>query len=162
MFPIKSIVDQIQGIRVGKKVVFCSGTFDLFHINHLSYLEKAKKEGDILVVGINCDKNVSKRKGLERPIIPEDDRASIISSLSCVDFVFIKRCSFEKEYIISILKPDVIVFNNDEIRSESHIKRCDYLMEIFPDIQFVYVKAKTAKNNGWSTTKIIQKIQNSS
>ena len=159
MFSLKSATERLQGIRVGKKIVFCSGTFDLFHINHLTYLEKAKKQGDILIVGINCDKNVTKRKGLQRPIIPEDDRASIISSLSCVDFVFVKRCSFEKEYIISILKPDVIVFNNDEFRSDSHIKRCDYLMKIFPDINFVYVKIRTKKNNEWSTTKIIQKIR---
>lgn len=160
MFTLKSVTEQIQGIRVGKKVVFCSGTFDLFHINHLSYLKKAKNKGDILIVGINCDKDVAKRKGSGRPIIPENDRAKIIYSLSFVDFVFIRRCSFEKEYIISILKPDTIVFNNDKFRSDLHIKRCEYLMDLFPDINFVYVKIKM--NNEWSTTKIIQKIQNSS
>lgn len=60
--------------KLGLKIVLTSGTFDLFHIGHAQYLEKAKEMGDVLIVGVDSDARVKKRKGPERPIVPENER----------------------------------------------------------------------------------------
>lgn len=82
----------LAGIRArhaDQKIVLTSGTFDLFHIGHLRYLEEVKKYGDIMVVMVSGDARVRFRKGLERPIIPENERAAIIDALRIVDYVLI-------------------------------------------------------------------------
>jgi D-beta-D-heptose 7-phosphate kinase/D-beta-D-heptose 1-phosphate adenosyltransferase len=98
--------------RDGKKVVFTNGCFDILHRGHVDYLEKAKKLGDILIIGLNSDKSVKKIKGEKRPIVPEDDRALVLSSLGCVDYV----CIFDQETpeeLIKKLIPDVLVKGGD-------------------------------------------------
>ena len=70
-----------------KRIVFTNGCFDLLHIGHVRYLEKAKTLGDVLVVGVNSDSSVRKLKGRRRPILPEQERAEILSGLGCVDYV---------------------------------------------------------------------------
>lgn len=98
--------------KEGKKVVFTNGCFDILHRGHVEYLEKAKKLGDILIVGLNSDESVKKIKGEKRPIVPQDDRAFVLSALSCVDYV----CIFEEETpeeLIRKLVPDVLVKGAD-------------------------------------------------
>src|SRR3989344_8147299 len=73
----------------GKKVVTTNGTYDILHIGHVRNLEFAKKQGDILIVGINSDSSVRAYKGKNRPIIPEGERAEMVAALSSVDYVFI-------------------------------------------------------------------------
>jgi D-glycero-beta-D-manno-heptose 1-phosphate adenylyltransferase len=96
----------------GKKVVFTNGVFDLLHSGHVDYLNKAKALGDILIVGINSDKSVKKIKGENRPIIPEKDRAFVLSNLKAVDYVIL----FDEETpqkLISKIIPDVLVKGGD-------------------------------------------------
>jgi len=96
----------------GKRVVFTNGCFDLLHIGHLRYLERAKALGDILVVGINSDSSVRRLKGPKRPILPLVERMEILSGLRCVDFVI----SFNEKtplQLISFLKPHVLVKGGD-------------------------------------------------
>ena len=98
--------------KKGKKVVFTNGCFDILHRGHIDYLEKAKKMGDILIVGLNSDASVKKIKGENRPIVPEEDRALVLSALSCVDYV----CIFDQETpeeLIKKLIPDVLVKGGD-------------------------------------------------
>jgi rfaE bifunctional protein nucleotidyltransferase chain/domain len=71
----------------GKKVVFTNGVFDILHRGHVEYLSKAGMLGDLLVVGLNTDDSVRRLKGEHRPIQSEEDRASILASLKCVDAV---------------------------------------------------------------------------
>src|SRR3990167_6208781 len=71
----------------GKKIVFTNGTFDLLHLGHVSYLQKAKSLGDVLVVGINSDASVKSYKGPGRPLVPEQDRMKVLAALECVDCV---------------------------------------------------------------------------
>ena len=71
------------------KIVLTSGTFDLFHIGHLRYLEAVSALGDIVVVMPSGDNRIKARKDPKRPIIPEDDRAQILDALRIVDYVFI-------------------------------------------------------------------------
>ena len=95
-----------------KKIVFTNGCFDILHLGHIEFLKKAKKLGDILIVGLNTDSSVRKIKGEKRPIIKQKDRAEILSSLVMVDLV----CLFSQETphkLISKLVPDVLVKGAD-------------------------------------------------
>jgi D-beta-D-heptose 7-phosphate kinase/D-beta-D-heptose 1-phosphate adenosyltransferase len=98
--------------KEGKKVVFTNGCYDLIHVGHVRYLEEAKSYGDILVIAVNSDSSVKKLKGEKRPLIPEQDRAEIISALGCVDYVVIFD-ELDPHEIITYLKPDVLVKGGD-------------------------------------------------
>lgn len=110
-------IDEIIQIREklkneGKRVVFTNGCFDVLHRGHVEYLAKAKDLGDILIVGLNSDSSVRQIKGEKRPIVPQEDRAFILSSLSSVDYVVI----FDEPTpynLISKILPDVLVKGSD-------------------------------------------------
>ena len=107
---LKRIRERVK--REGKKVVFTNGCFDILHRGHIDYLEKAKKLGHILIVGLNSDESVKKIKGENRPIVPQDDRALVLSALNCVDYI----CIFDQETpeeLIKELIPDVLVKGGD-------------------------------------------------
>lgn len=95
-----------------KKVVFTNGCFDILHAGHVDYLTKARACGDALIVGLNSDSSVRRIKGEKRPIINEEERAFLLSSLSVVDYValFDEDTPFE---IISDLIPDVLIKGAD-------------------------------------------------
>ncbi len=161
LFSIQEIAEQLQSSRFGKKVVFCSGSFDILHEGHLNFLRQAKSHGDILVVAVNSDIVVSSRKGPTRPVMSEKTRSAIVCALGgMVDFVFIKQPNQTKEDIISILKPDVVVFCNDNFRSEKHVERCINLERLFPYVIFI-ISVEDKRTEGWSTTEIIEKIKKS-
>ncbi len=96
----------------GKRIVFTNGCFDLLHIGHIRYLEESKSFGDILVVGLNGDRSVRNLKGPHRPILPEEERAEILSSLECVNYVTIFDEPTPME-LISFLQPHVLVKGGD-------------------------------------------------
>ncbi len=93
------------------KTVFVTGTFDIIHVGHLKFLRKAKAYGDVLIVGVTRDELVRESKGKTRPIIPERQRAEIISALKCVDYVFISPKGKRKSELIHEIAPDVSVIN---------------------------------------------------
>lgn len=133
----------------GKKVVFTNGCFDILHIGHISYLENAKKQGDILIVGVNSDESTRRLKGPTRPINSEKDRACMLSALKAVDYTVI----FEEdtpEDLIAYLKPSI------------HVKGGDYKKEDLPETKIVeaYGGKVVILNfvEGKSTTNIINKI----
>lgn len=96
----------------GRRVVFTNGVFDLLHPGHVRYLAEARAHGDCLIVGINSDRSVRAIKGPERPIVPEAERAEVLSALACVDAVCIFDELTPKE-IITDLQPDVLVKGAD-------------------------------------------------
>ena len=96
----------------GKRIVFTNGCFDLLHIGHIRYLEQAKSLGDILVVGVNSDRSVRGLKGPNRPILPEEERAEILSGLECVSYITIFDEPTPLE-LISSLQPHVLVKGGD-------------------------------------------------
>ena len=104
------IVEDLR--KKGKRIVFTNGCFDLLHLGHIRYLEKAKSLGDILVVGVNSDRSVRNLKGPERPILPEEERAEILSGLGCVDYInlFDQLTPLE---LISSLQPHILVKGGD-------------------------------------------------
>ena len=96
----------------GKKIVFTNGAFDLLHAGHATYLEQARRLGDVLVVGLNTDASVRRYKGAKRPVVDEQNRARMLAALECVDFVtwFDED---EPKALIAELQPDVLVKAED-------------------------------------------------
>jgi len=103
----------IQDLKTkGKRIIFTNGCFDLLHIGHVRYLEEAKSLGDVLVVAVNSDHSVRGLKGPNRPILPEEERAEILSGLGCVDYVTIFDEPTPLNLITSLL-PHVLVKGGD-------------------------------------------------
>jgi len=104
---------ELSALRAaGRKVVFTNGCFDILHAGHARYLHEARREGDVLVVGLNSDASVKRLKGAGRPVVPQDDRAELLASLGCVDYVVV----FDEdtpERIIRDVEPDVLVKGED-------------------------------------------------
>ena len=101
-----------------KRIVFTNGCFDLLHIGHVRYLEKARALGDILVVGVNSDSSVRKLKGPKRPILPEEERAGILSGLGCVDYITIFY-EIDPLKLITSLRPDLLVKGGDWTKEQT-------------------------------------------
>ncbi len=131
--------------KENKKIVFTNGCFDILHIGHVKYLQKAKTLGDVLIVGVNSNDSVKRLKGDTRPINDEYDRAYLLASLEVVDYIII----FEEDTpyeLINMIEPDILVKGKDYEGKEvvgSNIAKEVKL------IDFV---------NGKSTTNIIKKI----
>src|SRR5689334_2823394 len=90
VIPPHQLTEWRSAIRAsGKKLVVTNGCFDLLHLGHVTYLEKARNEGDALLVGLNCDRAVRELKGPDRPINGELDRAAVLAALESVDGVCI-------------------------------------------------------------------------
>jgi D-beta-D-heptose 7-phosphate kinase/D-beta-D-heptose 1-phosphate adenosyltransferase len=133
----------------GKKIVFTNGCFDLLHVGHTRYLRNARELGDVLIVGLNSDSSVRKIKGEGRPIVPEGERAEVLASLACVDYVVV----FEEDRPDSLLK---------SIRPHIHVKGGDYSIQDIPERKSVESHGGKVvilkKVEGHSTRSIIQKI----
>jgi len=107
---LRSIRNRLRDER--KKVVFTNGVFDILHRGHVQYLTDARALGDVLIVGINSDDSVRRIKGSGRPIVGEEDRAFLVSSLLPVDFV----CFFDEDTpynLIAAIVPDILVKGAD-------------------------------------------------
>lgn len=115
----RELLKIIKDLRTkGKRIVFTNGCFDLLHIGHVRYLEKAKALGDVLVVGVNSDASVRKLKGPKRPILPEEERAGILSGLGCVDYITIFS-EIDPLKLIASLRPDVLVKGGDWTKEQT-------------------------------------------
>ncbi|MEW6324838.1 MAG: D-glycero-beta-D-manno-heptose 1-phosphate adenylyltransferase [Nitrospirota bacterium] len=98
--------------RRGRRVVFTNGCFDLLHVGHIRYLEHARRLGDLLVVAVNTDRSVAKLKGKSRPIVPQAQRAEVVASLGCVDYVTLFSTPTPRP-LIALLRPDILVKGAD-------------------------------------------------
>ncbi len=97
----------------GRRIVFTNGCFDLLHIGHVRYLQAAHDMGDLLIVGVNTDASVrTLSKGNGRPLVPQDQRAEVLSALACVDFVVLFD-ETDPGQLIADLRPDVLVKGGD-------------------------------------------------
>jgi FAD synthetase len=149
---------KVQRIRKGKTVALAAGTFDLLHPGHLDYFEWAKRHADVLVVCVVGDKRTRRRKSAGRPIVKEEWRALMVSSLKPVDVVFISdRRPFE-EPIIRAIRPDVVVTPGDEPSREKKSAFAAYFRENYPEIRLV-MKNRTAFRRKSSTRSIIAKVK---
>ena len=98
--------------QTGKKVVFTNGCFDILHVGHVRYLAAARLEGDVLFVGLNSDESVRSIKSPKRPIVKQAQRAEVLASLWCVDYIIL----FDEPdplLLIQTIKPDILVKGDD-------------------------------------------------
>ncbi len=142
-----SVCHQLR--QQGKRIVFTNGCFDLLHLGHLYYLERARRLGDVLVVGVNTDASVRRLKGERRPLRSQDERAALLAALKPVDFVTL----FDEdtpEALIAELHPDVLVKGGDY--TPEHIAGADLVRSwggtvvVIPYLQ------------GYSTTGVVEEI----
>ena len=98
--------------KMGQKIVFTNGCFDLIHVGHVRYLQEARTLGDCLVIGLNSDQSIRRIKDPARPLISEEQRAEVLAALECVDYVvlFDEGDPFK---LIKEVRPDVLVKGAD-------------------------------------------------
>ncbi len=148
---LKSIEAALAPLKTsGKKIVFTNGCFDLLHVGHVRYLQEAKAQGSILVVGVNSDASVKRLKGPSRPVQVEYDRAEILAALSCVDYsvIFTEDTPLE---LIQKVKPDVLVKGGDW--KVEQIVGAPFVMSYGGEVRSLHFI------DGKSTTKLIAKAQ---
>ncbi|MEA2037360.1 MAG: adenylyltransferase/cytidyltransferase family protein [Nanoarchaeota archaeon] len=144
---LQKIVESLKG--QGKKIVTCNGCFDILHAGHIKFLEEAKKQGDILIIGLNSDSSVKQNKGPKRPINNEMDRAIVLAALEAADYVTIYDEKTPIE-LLEVIKPNI------HVNGEEYGENC--------------IEAETVKNNngkiyvvklvkGYSTTNLIKKAE---
>jgi rfaE bifunctional protein nucleotidyltransferase chain/domain len=148
VIPRKEAEQAAEYVR-GMGLVFTNGCFDLLHGGHIYTLRKAKEEGGVLFVGLNSDSSVRRLKGEGRPIMPEAERAEVLSALEMVDGVVI----FDEDTPLELIK---------ELRPQVLVKGGDYTVE-----QVAGAKEMLSWGGrvviipyleGYSTTNILQRL----
>jgi D-beta-D-heptose 7-phosphate kinase / D-beta-D-heptose 1-phosphate adenosyltransferase len=146
LIPIPQLADTIKQLRAQeRKIVFTNGCFDILHKGHVCYLEKAKRLGDVLIVGLNSDSSVKRLKGESRPINNENARSTVLAALEAVDYVVI----FTEDTPLNLIKtvaPDVLV------------KGGDYAIENIVGREYAQETVTIPFVDGYSTTKTIGAI----
>jgi D-beta-D-heptose 7-phosphate kinase/D-beta-D-heptose 1-phosphate adenosyltransferase len=139
-------IQNIKNININKKIVFTNGCFDILHSAHIKILQFSKKQGDILVVGINSDESIKKLKGPERPINNIEERTNILSLFDFIDYIIIFNDDTPYN-IIELLKPNILVKGSD-------YKKEDVIGNKLVDdvILFNYIENK-------STSLVVNKIK---
>lgn len=134
--------------KEGKTFAATNGCFDILHVGHVRYLQKTKSQADYSIVMLNSDKSVKSIKGEDRPINCEEDRAELLSALSCVDYVVL----FEERSPAKLL---------EDIKPDIYTKGADYTLETLPEREIVErnnIKVEFIEFvQGKSTTNVINK-----
>jgi D-glycero-beta-D-manno-heptose 1-phosphate adenylyltransferase len=147
------IIEIAKALKVqGKTIVTTNGSFDIFHYGHVKLFEQAKKQGAILIVGINSDRSVKAYKGPERPINPENARAGVIAALEMVDYVFLFD-DLNPNRWLELIRPNV------HCNSSEYGKSC-IEKPVLDKIGASLVLIERNINDGLSTSEMIKKIKN--
>ena len=160
-YPMENTADKIKNLadaksqvglwkEQGRKIVFTNGCFDILHLGHIDYLEKARNLGDALIVGLNTDDSVSRFKGPQRPIQDQQSRARVMAAMQAVDMVVFFNEDTPLD-LISELLPAILV------------KGSDYLAENIVGADVVKNAGGVVKTiafvPGYSTTRVVEKIK---
>lgn len=105
------VVSHLRGL--GYRIVLTSGSFDLIHLGHVKYLARAKELGGILVVGVDSDAKIRRRKGEDRPMVPESERLELLAHQRPVDLIYLKEEADPQWGLIKAVEPDVLVLTAD-------------------------------------------------
>lgn len=148
---ISDLLSKVQTWREeGMSVAFTNGCFDIIHSGHIMYLEKAARQGDRLIVGVNSDGSVKRLKGASRPVNREEDRMAVLAALSCVDAVIMFNEDTPLD-LISSIRPDVLIKGNDytenQVVGATQVKSWGGRVVLVPVLE------------GRSTTSMIEKIK---
>ncbi|RIJ37700.1 D-glycero-beta-D-manno-heptose 1-phosphate adenylyltransferase [Pontibacter oryzae] len=152
IYTLPQLLEQVQTWRdQGQIIVFTNGCFDLLHLGHVDYLEKARQLGDKLILGLNTDASISRIKGPSRPLQDEMSRARVMASLLFVDAVVLFNEDTPLE-LIEAIQPDILV------------KGDDYAVAQIVGHEVVQARGGAVKTvplvKGYSTTNIVKKIEN--
>lgn len=158
-------LNDLSDIRAQHKantIVLTSGTFDMLHVGHLRYLDAVKAYGDVVVVLLSGDARVKARKGPERPIVPERDRALMLDALKVVDYVFVDPATAAPDQIDPVhaeilkhLQPEVYATDGEDIRFTTVQQDTTKLVIIQRD-----EASTTPADVATSTTATIERIKN--
>lgn len=149
---LEGLVKQVTKWREsGEQVVFSNGCFDILHLGHIDYLEKASQLGTKLIIGINSDSSVKRLKGPQRPIQPQHARMRMLAALAFVDAVVLFDEDTPLE-LIKKLRPQVLVKGNDY--SIQQIVGAKEVLQAGGEVKTIELV------EGYSTTDIIEKIKN--
>ena len=153
ILPLEELQRQVAAWKAaGQRVVFTNGCFDLLHLGHVDYLEKARTLGDKLIVGLNTDKSVSRLKGPSRPLQDEYGRARLIAALGFVDAVVFFAEETPKQ-LIEALSPDILTKGDDY--TPENIVGADFVLKNGGKVATIPLV------KGYSTSSIVRKIQQS-
>ena len=144
--------------EIGGCGVFTNGCFDLLHLGHLRYLKQARHLGDFLMLGLNSDESIRKLKGSGRPLIPAQERAEILASLTCVDYVTI----FDEPTagpLIDLLQPAIYVKGGDYAQTQSGMPDATRLPEAQHVLAYGGIIRLIPYLPGHSTSELIAKIK---
>ncbi len=137
----QQIVPIVKKLRQqGKTIVLTQGSFDMVHIGHGRYCSEAKKYGDVLIVGVDSDAKVKKRKGTNRPVVPEAERLEMMTYFSSIDYVVLKKLRAPKYSLIKLIQPDVLVATDETYTQE----QIDYLQTICGEVVVLEPMATTS------------------
>lgn len=147
----ESLAEEIKRRKAGGEVVvFTNGCFDLLHMGHVRYLQQAREQGSCLIVAVNSDKSVQRLKGDSRPIIGEQERAEMLGSLECVDYVTIFDEDTPTE-LLEVIRPDVLAKGG----STPHVVGRELVESYGGRVMTLELV------EGLSTTRIIERIMDS-
>lgn len=115
---LKMWVEHMRALHPDISIVLTSGTFDLYHIGHAKYLQKARESGDLLIVGVDSDNKTRERKGPQRPVIPELERLELLVHNRSVDIVTLKDVMHKHWQLIETVVPDILVVTEETYTPE--------------------------------------------
>lgn len=121
-----SLVSQKQK-SLGKTIVLAGGCFDILHSAHILFLKAAKKQGNTLIILLESDENIKKRKGKDRPINSQKERALVLSSVSYIDYIVLLNKMTKDEYYDKLMiqiKPDIVAITDKDPQIEQRKKQC--------------------------------------
>ena len=125
--------------KAGLRIVLTSGTWDLFHVGHAEYFEKAKAHGDLLIVGVDSDAKVRERKGPHRPVVPEGERVRILAHVRHVDAITLKPADEKPNALIKLVRPDVLIMSKTTGHPPENLKEkaqyCGKIVLLEPQAQ---------------------------
>jgi len=107
---LADVKDEVGALRKdGRRIVLTSGSFDLIHLGHVKYLARAKACGDVLLVGVDSDAKIRRRKGEDRPMVPQAERLEMLAYQRPVDLIYLKHEDDPRWGLIKSAEPDVLV-----------------------------------------------------
>jgi rfaE bifunctional protein nucleotidyltransferase chain/domain len=113
---LKKLVDALRAL--GLRIVLTQGSYDMLHVGHCRYLAKAKECGDVLIVGVDSDAKIKKRKGENRPVVCEAERVEILLSQRPVDLLIVKGLDWQPWGLIRTVQPDVLIATQETYSEE--------------------------------------------
>ncbi|PCI89800.1 D-glycero-beta-D-manno-heptose 1-phosphate adenylyltransferase [Candidatus Kaiserbacteria bacterium] len=127
--------------KENNRIVLTSGSWDILHVGHMRYLQAAKEEGDILIVGVDSDAKIRKRKGKDRPIVQQDERTEMLSHLEYVDAIFVKAPRQKSNMLIELVSPDVLIVSKTTKHSK---EQCDQKQIFCGEVKLLKAQAETS------------------